>query len=200
MFYFYIKVLLSILIILYTYYLFSKKEISILEIIFLLLIYNSCIYLINNNQSLISIIFISLLIIISYYLYTFLYNKSISNKVIEDKILINRGLINFNELIKEKISYNNLIYELKKKGINNPNLVDYCIKKNNELIIFRKNTIKNYPISIIIDGFILDDNLVSINKTIEWLNKKIDDNNLILKDINYAYYKNSNIYFITNSK
>ena len=41
-------------------------------------------------------------------------------------------------------------------------------------------------------------NLFSINKSIDWLNKKIKDNNLSLININYAYYKNKNVYFITD--
>ena len=76
--------------------------------------------------------------------------------------------------------------------------MDYCIKSNNDLIIFKKNSIKNYPISLIIDGNILKDNLFSIKKNIDWLERKIDDNYLNLKDINYAYYKNNEVYFITN--
>ena len=143
--------------------------------------------------------FLSLIIFLTYCLYKYLYEFSLNNKIKNsDKVFINRGIINFQELIKENYSYDNLIYNLKKKGISNPNLVDYCIKKNNDLIIFRKNSIKNYPISLIIDGNILKDNLFSINKTIEWLNKKIIDSNLELKNINYAYFKNREIYFVTN--
>ncbi|MBR3661494.1 MAG: DUF421 domain-containing protein, partial [Bacilli bacterium] len=105
---------------------------------------------------------------------------------------------NFNALIKEKISYNKLLYELKKRGIKDPSLVDYCIKKANNYLIFRKNSIKNYPISLIIDGNIIKDNLFSIHKNIEWINQKIEENNLDLKNINYAYFKNKEIYFIVN--
>ena len=198
MFYFFIKIIIYLLIILTTYYFFNKKEITILEIIVLLFIFNVCIYSLYNKFNIISTLIISLIIIVSYYLYIFLYNNNISKKVINDNVLINRGIINFNNLVKDKISYNNLLYELKKKGINDPTLVDYCIRKNHEYIIFKKNSIKNYPISIIIDGNIIKDNLFSINKSTEWLNKKIEDNNLDLKDINYAYFKNKEVFFITN--
>ena len=198
MFYFIIKILFYLIIIYFTYYIFNKKEIGILEIIILLFIFNICIYSLYNNISLINTLITSLIIFISYCLFKYLHYKTIANKINDDTILINRGLINFNNLIKENMTYNNLIFELNKKGIKSPISVDYCIKKNNELIIFKKNSIKNYPISLIIDGNIIKDNLFSIDKSIEWINTKIEDNNLELKDINYAYFKNKEIYFVTN--
>jgi len=198
MFYFIIKIFICLIIILISYYLLNKKEINVLERLILLFIFNICIYSFNNDLTIINTILVSILVILCYYLFIFLYDKKINNSIINDNVLINRGLINFNNLIKEKVSYNNLLYELKKKGINDITNIDYCIKRNNDFIIFKNNSIINYPISIIIDGNIIKDNLLSINKSIEWLNKKIDDNNLELKNINYAYYKNKEIYFVTS--
>ena len=197
MFYFVIKIIISLIIIILSYYLLNRKEINVLERLILLFIFNICMYSFNNNLTIINTILIALLVLICYYLFIFLYDKKINSNIQEDNVLINRGLINFNNMIKEKISYNNLLYELKKKGINNPNTVDYCIKNKNDLIIFKKNSIKNYPISIIIDGNIIKDNLMSINKSLEWLDKKLEENNLELNNINYAYYKDKEIYFIT---
>ncbi len=198
MFYFLFKFIFCLIIVFLVYYLFDKKEITILEILILLIIVNICLYSLSNNLDLLETILLTSITIIIYYFYIFLYQKSLVKKVNEDLVLINRGLINFNNLIKGKMTYDNLIYSLRKRGINNPNLVDYCIKSKQDLIIFKKNSIKNYPISIIIDGNILKDNLFSINKSMDWLKKQIDESNLVLKDINYAYFKNKNIYFVTN--
>lgn len=199
MFYFFIKIIISLIIILFTFFLFNKKEITILEIIILLFIFNINILSLYLNINISYLIIISLIIILIYYLYIYLYNTNINKKINnQSKAFINRGIINFNELIKNNYSYESLIFNIRKKGYNNPSEIDYCIKNNNDLIIFKKDTVKNYPISIIIDGLILKDNLFSVNKTIEWLNKKINENNLCLKNINYAYYKNKEIYFITD--
>ena len=198
MFSFIFKIIFYLLIIILSYYIFDKKTINILEIIILLFIFNICIYSLYNSLNIVDTLIMSLIILVSYYLFIFLYDKSINKKIIDENILINRGIINFNALIKEKISYNKLLYELKKRGIKDPSLVDYCIKKANNYLIFRKNSIKNYPISLIIDGNIIKDNLFSIHKNIEWINQKIEENNLDLKNINYAYFKNKEIYFIVN--
>ena len=199
MFYFFIQIIVSLVILFFTYTIFNKKEFTILEIIILLLIFNISSFSLYKELNILYTVILSTIVILFYYLYVFLYDKNVKKKIsLEDKILINRGIVNFQELIKENYSYETLLFNLKKRGIANPSLVDYCIKKDNDLIIFRKNSIKNYPISIIIDGKILKDNLMSINKSYDWLVKKIDDNKLELKDINYAYYKNKDIFFITN--
>ncbi len=198
MFYYIIEVLTSLFIIFITYTIFNKKEITILETIILLFVFNISLFTIYFNLNIIYLLILSLIIITTYYLYKLLINKDINKIINDNNILINRGIINFNALITNKYTYDRLLYRLKKKGYNNPNQIDYCIKNNNDLIIFKKDSVINYPISIIIDGKILKDNLFSINKSIEWLDNKINDNNLELKNINYAYYKNKDLYFITN--
>ena len=198
MFYFTIKLILYLLTLYGIYYLLNKKEIQILEIIVISFVFNICIYSMNNNINYIHTLLLILLVITSYYTYCFLYNKNVSKKIINEDIIINRGIINFNSLIKEKISYDKLLYELRKKGIKSPSAVEFCIKNNNEFIILKKNSINNYPISLIIDGNVIKDNLFSINKSIEWINNKIFENNLELKDIKYAFFKNKEIYFIIN--
>jgi len=198
MFYYISKILVSLVILMLIFHLFNQKEITILEVLILLFIFNIIIFSLFNNLSILFIFFATFLIILIYYLYNYLYKINLNKKINKEKVLINRGIINFSELIKENYSYEELIFNLKKKGISNPSLVDYCIKNNNDLIIFKKNSIKNYPISLIIDGNILKDNLFSINKNLDWLHEKILLNNLNLKDINYAYFKNQEVYFITN--
>ena len=195
---FFFKIIFSFIIILSVYSLFQKKEIKILEILVLLFIFHLCLCSFILNLNIINIFLGSILILSIYYLYLFLEKKEINKKIPKENILINRGIINFHELIKVGYSYYDLIYKLKKKGIDNPDEVDYCIKQNDDLIIFQKNSVKNYPISLIIDGNILKDNLFSLKKTIEWLEKKLDDNNLNINQVNYAYYKENQVYFITN--
>ncbi|MBR3660991.1 MAG: hypothetical protein IKN63_03700, partial [Bacilli bacterium] len=114
MFSFIFKIIFYLLIIILSYYIFDKKTINILEIIILLFIFNICIYSLYNSLNIVDTLIMSLIILVSYYLFIFLYDKSINKKIIDENILINRGIINFNALIKEKISYNKLLYELKK--------------------------------------------------------------------------------------
>ncbi len=201
MFYFLLKLIIDLLIIYFLYFYFNQKEITFLEELILLFIFNILICSFYLNLGILNDILFSLIIIVSYFLYCFLYKKFIIKKVSltnQNSVLINRGIINFQELIKEHYSYESLLLNLQKRGIKNPSLVDYCIKNGNDLIVFSKNSVKNYPISLIIDGHILKDNLFSLNKSYEWLIEKISLTGLELKNINYAYFKNRKVYFITN--
>ena len=164
---FVLKIIISCFIIFYIYSLFNKKEIKILEIIILLFLFHICILSIYLKTSIFLLLISSILIICLYYFYNYIESKEIIKKIPNDIVLINRGIINFNELIKSGYNYDELIYQLKIRGINNIIDIDYCIKSNNDLIIFKKNSIKNYPISLIIDGNILKDNLFSIKKNID---------------------------------
>ena len=199
MFYFFIDIFLVLIMILTIYFILNKKEIGILEILILLFSLNISVFGIYNNFSFMNIFLANILVLIIYYFYKYLEDKKIvKNLDKECKVFINRGVINFRELIANNYTYNDLLYSLKKKGISNPNMVDYCIKQGNDIVVFGKNSLKNYPISLIIDGNIIKDNLLSINHTNEWLNKKLEENNLKLPDINYAYYKGKRVYFVTN--
>ena len=199
MFYFFLKILFILTILLTIYYLFNKKEIGILEELILLFTLNILLFGLYHDWNLFKLFLASSLIIFIYYFYKFLEENKVKRKLEkETKVFINRGIINFHELIKSHYSYNDLLYSLKKRGISNQNMVDYCIKVGNDIVVFGKNNFLNYPISLIVDGKILRDNLLSINKSNEWLDRKINENNLELNDINYAYYKNSRIFFITN--
>ena len=198
MFYFIFKILFYYFLILICFHIFNKRRITILEIIILLFIFHICIVSYYQKINILITSLLSILLVSIYYFYKYLYDNYLNKKNDLDKVIINRGIINFHELLSENYTYDSFLYELKRKGISSPNSVDYCVKRGNDLIIFRKNSIKNYPISIIIDGKVLKDNLLSIQRSEEWLAKKIDDANLNLIDINYAYFKNKNIYFITD--
>ena len=195
---FFFKNIFSIFVLFTTYSLFKKKEIKILEILILLFLFHLCVISFLLNIDLLTLLLSSVLIVLVYYLYKFLERKELNKKDSKGKVLINRGIINFHELIETGYSYESFMFELKKKGIKDPDCVDYCIKQKDELIVFQKNSIRNYPISLIIDGKILKDNLFSLKKTMEWLEKKLEENNLTMGNINYAYYKNKEVYFITN--
>lgn len=195
---FFIKIIFSTIIIYVTYSFFHKKEIKVLEIITLLFLFHIGILSIYLNINMFIMLLSSLLIISIYYFYKYMETKEIIQKLPKDIILINRGIVNFHELVSSGYDYDEFIYELKKRGIKNFDDIDYCVKKNNDLIIFQKNSIKNYPISLIIDGYILKDNLFSIRKNLDWLERKIEENNLNINNINYAYYKKNQIYFVTN--
>lgn len=191
MIYFYINLVMYSLLIVILYKYFNRNKITILD--FLLLFFNINLYLIllfkdfNFIYGLISSILIILIKELSLLLF-----KDKNNKEV---ILIKQGMINFHELVNNNYSYNKLINYLKKKKIKLDE-IEYCLLNNNKLTIIKNGDIKNYPVSIIIDGKVLENNLKLINKNIDWL--KLELNNNDLNNIDYAYFKKDKLYFITS--
>ena len=191
MIYFYINLVMYSLLIILLYKYFSRVKITILD--FLLLFFNINLYLIllfkdfNFIYGLIS----SILIILIKELSLLLFKEKKNSKEI---FLIKEGIINFHELVNNNYSYDKLINYLKRKKIKLDE-IEYCILNNNKLTIIKNSDIKNYPISIIVDGKVIENNLKLINKDINWL--KLELNNNDLNSIDYAYFKKDKLYFIT---
>lgn len=129
-----------------------------------------------------------------------------SNKIrnfLEGKpvLIINRGIINYKEMIKQKYTLDNLLYELRKRSIKDINEVEYAVLENDgSLNIFKYNFIdlnQTYPLPLILDGVIQDDTLDYIGKSRTWINNYLKENHVNKNNIFYAFYKNKNIYIIT---
>lgn len=198
MFYFLLNIIIYYLLIMSIYYYFSRKRMTILDFLIILFLFNIYFIFILKDINIVIALIITLIIILIKDLYEYLYNIK-NNQINNDKVLIKNGIINFKGLVSNNYSYNRLINNLKRKGIKDILSIDYCALYNNDLIIFQSN-IKSYPVSLIVDGKIIKNNLVLINKKDNWLMEEINNNNLELKSIAYAFYKDKNLYFLTNNK
>jgi len=195
MFYFIMKIAVYLLLIIIIYHYYSKNRINILNFLIIFFLLNKYFVLLYKDINIIIGILITFLVLIIERLYNYLYLNN--NEVNKNKILIKNGNINFNNLINNKYSYHKLIKNIKRKGIKDLSKIDYCVLYKNDLIVFSDN-INNYPVNLIIDGKVINNNLNSLKKNREWLNKSLKENNLLIKDVSYAFYKDNQIYFLTN--
>lgn len=196
MFYFFLNILAYFILFLIIYYCISQKHITILDFLMMFFLLNIYFVFILNEINFIVGLLMTLMVVLIKCLYQYLYTLN-EIKSSKNNVLINRGHLNFKGLIDNKYSYQKLITNLKRKGIKKIEDIDYCALYNNELIVFRSD-IKHYPVSLIIDGKVLNDNLLSIKKDREWLQTSLDNHNLVLDEVSYAFYKNDKLYFLTN--
>ena len=189
MIYFFINVLmyLVMMLLLCKYFSYRMNIYSFLIIMFNLNISFIFVYLDIN------FIYGLLCMLISVLLYYFV---NLFNKNNRDIILIKDGNINFHELINN-YSYSKLVNYLKIKNIKLDE-VAYLIKRNNNLVLIKNKEINGYPISLIVDGNLMENNLKLIHKNREWLRDELLNNHLLIKNVDYAYYKKDKIYFISN--
>jgi len=120
----------------------------------------------------------------------------------EPSVMINRGKVNFKEMIKQRYNLDDLLSQLREKGIKSLEEVDYAILENSgRLSVFEKEKGKmsTYPIALILDGKVDDKTLFQLKKSKEWLNEMLNKKNVKIEDVFYAFYKDKNLFIIKNS-
>ncbi|MBP3445106.1 MAG: DUF421 domain-containing protein [Bacilli bacterium] len=118
-------------------------------------------------------------------------------------VIINHGVINYKEMIKQRYSLDDLLVSLRQASIKSIEDVEYAfLESNGKLSIFKYNLFKTdsaYPAPIIVDGVIQENTLKNIRKNKIWIKLYLRKQNIKLEDIFYAFYKNGKIYTILKS-
>lgn len=117
----------------------------------------------------------------------------------EASVIINRGKVNFSEMLKQRYNLDDLLVELRSNGIKSIEEVDYAILEvSGKLSIFQKDDDKEYPLPLILDGKVDEAVLVQIGKNREWLDEVIEKEGYLLKDIFYGFYRENEVFLIKN--
>ena len=192
------------------YRLMGKREIgelSIIDFIVSIFIAEMVAISIENYKSSIflSIIPIAILVFLQILCsYLSLKNKKIRTLLDgEPSVIIEKGIINFKEMKKQRYNIDDLLTQLRGNSIKSIEEVDYAIlETSGKLSIFKKNDNKNRnnPLPIIIDGKIDEEVLKKIDINKNWLLNEIYRQGVELNNIFYAFYKNKKLYIIEQDK
>lgn len=182
-FYFLIMVIIRVL---------GKREVgelSISDLIVLLIIADIAVVSIENTDKPITLYMIAILTIamvqkiISYLALKF----NIVRFLVDGKPspIIVEGKLNINEMVKQKYTVDDLITQTRDKGISSLHEINYAIlETSGELSVFKKGTKK--PLPVIVSGQIVKENL-SLNKIDEdWVNNELKKRKKKIKDVYYA--------------
>lgn len=196
----FLKLGLLYLVIMVTYRLMGKKnisELSIMDLIVFLIISNIiALYIPNTNQS-----FLFMLILIAFIIAlqsTMTYISSIIHPFKymfkgKPSVIIKNGKLNFKEMIKRHYRLEDLLKQLSEKNIKKIENINYAVLENNGMLsIYDDNT----PIPIILDGQIQSSTLKRLNKNEDWINNIIDKEKVALNNIFYAFYNKGKVYII----
>ena len=146
---------------------------------------------------------ILLLVLIQLILARISYKNSKVRNILDGdvSVIINRGKINFEEMLKQRYNLDDLLSQLRDKEIKSIEEVDYAIlETSGKLSVFKKSDDKSsvYPLPVIIDGVVQEDVLMQIKKDKDWLDKMIRKEGYELEDIFYGFYRKNNLYLIKN--
>lgn len=176
-------------------------ELSIMDLIVSILIAELAAIAIDKYRSnlLITIIPICVLVIVQ----IIIAKVSLKNPKFREKIeglpsvIINRGKINFKEMLKQRYNLDDLLTQLREKSIRSIEEVDYAIlETSGRLSVFANDDNKSYPLPVILDGTIDYETLEQINKTKKWLDKILEEKGIELNNVFYAFYRNDNLFLI----
>lgn len=180
-------------------------ELGVFDFIISMLISQLIAICIENYKDPICFVIVPTLILVLFQIvFSFLSLKSNKFRDILDgkeSVIISNGKLNFSEMKKQKYNLNDLLLQLRDKGIRTIEEVDYAIlETNGKLSVFQKQDDNNnvFPLPLVLDGVIEENNLKFINKTRKWLNNELSKKKINLDNIFYAFYKDDDIYVIEN--
>lgn len=198
------RTLLFYIIIAFVYRLMGKREIgelSIMDLIVSILIAELAAMSIDKYKDsiFITIIPIIALVIVQIIVAKISLKNAKTREMIEGEpsIIVNRGKVNFEEMLKQRYNLDDLLTQLREKSIKSIEEVDYAIlETSGKLSVFTKGHDKSYPLPLILDGKLDDETLIQIGKDRKWLDKNLEENNTVIENVFYAFYKNNNLFLI----
>jgi len=197
-----IKTIVLYFYIVLVYRLMGKKEVgklSIIDLIVSILIAELAAMSIESTDRsiLVSIVPILVLVIIQIVLSYISLKSDKIRKIIDGNptTIIKSGKIKFNEMAKLRYGLDDLITQLREQGIKSIEEVDYAILENNGKLSVFQNT-KDYPMPIIVDGKIDFEVLKELGKDSKWVLELLENKNLSLNQIYYAFYSKNKTYII----
>lgn len=112
-------------------------------------------------------------------------------------LIIKEGKINFKEMERQRYGIEDLLTQIRDKGIKSLDEIEYAILENNgKLSTFLYDNKDVYPMPLILDGKIQYETLADINKSKDWLYNILKDKDTNLNNVFYAFYKNNKCFII----
>ena len=152
------------------------------------------------NDPLILTLIPTLIIVMLQVVVSYLSLKSFKFRTLVDSrpsFIIKDGKINFKEMERQRYNLEDLLTQIRDKGIKTLDQIEYAILENNgKLSIFMYDNKNIFPLPLILDGAIQYDTLTNINKTKEWLLNILKNENTKLENVFYSFYKNNKCYII----
>lgn len=203
------RTVLFYVIITFLYRFMGKREVGqlgIADLIVSILIAELAAISIDNREesvflSIIPIIVLVLIQIVMSYI-------SLKNAKVRDafdgtpSVMINRGVVNFKEMVRQRYNLDDLLTQLREQHIRTIEEVDYAIlESSGKLSVFQKenNKFGDYPLPLILDGVIQPETLTQIKKSKTWIERTLKDYQVKIEDVFYAFYKNKGLYIIKKS-
>lgn len=200
------KTLFFYFLIMIIYRIMGKREVgelSIMDLIVSIFIAELAAISIDNYKESIflSVIPIVVLVVIQLVISRISLKSSMMRNILDGNpsVIIDRGKVNFKEMLKQRYNLDDLLVQLRSRGIKSIEEVDYAIlETSGKLSVFKRSDDKSrsYPLPIIIDGKIQKDVLFQIGKDSMWLMEALNKEGYLLEDVFYGFYQKKRLFLI----
>ena len=200
-----VKTLILYSFIVVVYRIMGKKEVgklSIIDLIVSILIAElAAISIEETDRSILTSIIPIVVLVTIQLVISYISLKNVKVRKIIDgnpTVIIKDGQLNFKEMTKLRYTLDDLFAQLREQGIKSIEEVNYAVLENNgKLSVFE--TSKDYPLPIIVDGNIDYLVLQDLKKDEKWVNKILEEHDILLKNVFYAFYTKKKTYIIKKS-
>ena len=147
----------------------------------------------QREESLLMFVLPVLLLLVIQVVMSFISLKSKSVRDLFDgnpSIIINNGMINYKEMVKQRYNMEDLMTQLREKGIRSLEEVDFAIlESSGNLSVFKKTSklFGEYPLPVILDGKIDYDTLKQLEINEEWILNYLNKYKIGLSDVFYGF-------------
>ena len=200
------KTLFFYFLIMIIYRIMGKREVgelSIMDLIVSIFIAELAAISIDNYKESIflSVIPIVVLVVIQLVISRISLKSSMMRNILDGNpsVIIDRGKVNFKEMLKQRYNLDDLLVQLRSRGIKSIEEADYAIlETSGKLSVFKRSDDKSrsYPLPIIIDGKIQKDVLFQIGKDSMWLMEALNKEGYLLEDVFYGFYQKKRLFLI----
>lgn len=117
-------------------------------------------------------------------------------------VMINRGVINFKEMIRQRYNIDDLLTQLREQHVKSIDEVDYAVlESDGKLSVFKKKEGRfgDYPLPLILDGVVQKETLDQLQKTDHWLDRVLRQEGVLLEEVFYAFYREKHLFLIKQS-
>jgi uncharacterized membrane protein YcaP (DUF421 family) len=115
-------------------------------------------------------------------------------------VIINKGKLNFREMVKQRYNLDDLMLQLREHSIKNIEEVEFAILENNgKLSTFIYPKVKGkstIPLPLILDGEIQMEALEMLDKNKQWLDNILNERGIDIENVFYAFYKGDKTFII----
>lgn len=119
-------------------------------------------------------------------------------------VIIKQGKVNYKEMIRQKYNLDDLMVQLREKGYNSIEDIEYAIlETNGTLSVFAYNKRKKktpLPLPLILDSNIQMETLKMLNKDVDWVLELLKKEQVELDEVFYAFYKDRSIFIIKDDE